>query len=254
MKALILAAGFGSRLMPLTENNPKCMVEYNGRKIIDYEIEALKKAGICEVAVVGGYLFDTLKSYLHKFDIAAFYENKKYDKTNMVSTMFCAREFLESCISTKSDLIISYADIVYFSDTISKLKDSIGELNIVVDKAWRSLWERRFANPLDDAESLKIKNGKIVELGKKASSYDDIEGQYTGLFKMSYKFLSDVVKFYDFLNRYDMYDGKDFDNMYMTSFLQRIIDKYNNANPVFIEGNWCEIDFKSDLEIVINGK
>jgi len=57
MKALILAAGFGSRLMPLTENKPKCMVEYKNKKLIDYEITALKEAGVGEIAVVGGYKF-----------------------------------------------------------------------------------------------------------------------------------------------------------------------------------------------------
>ena len=64
MKALILAAGLGTRLMPLTKNQPKCMVEYQGKKIIDYEIEALWEAGIHEIAVVGGYLAEILKEYL----------------------------------------------------------------------------------------------------------------------------------------------------------------------------------------------
>ncbi|EAL0419980.1 sugar nucleotidyltransferase, partial [Campylobacter coli] len=54
MKAIILAAGFGSRLMPLTKNQPKCMVEYKNKKIIDYEIQALKENNIDEICVVGG--------------------------------------------------------------------------------------------------------------------------------------------------------------------------------------------------------
>lgn len=72
MNAIILAAGFGSRLMPLTKDQPKCMVEYKNKKIIDYEIEALKSAGINEIAVVGGYLNDILKNYLNKYDIEHF--------------------------------------------------------------------------------------------------------------------------------------------------------------------------------------
>ena len=61
MRALILAAGFGSRLMPLTQSKPKCMVEYEGRAIVDYEIEALRACGIDEIAVVGGYLYPVLR-------------------------------------------------------------------------------------------------------------------------------------------------------------------------------------------------
>lgn len=250
MKALILAAGFGSRLMPLTKENPKCMVEYRGKKIIDYEISALREAGIDEIAVVGGYLFEVLKGYVQtQFNIKKIYQNPQYDKTNMVQTLFCAREFLESCVREKQDLVISYADIVYSADIARTLAQSQGDLNIVVDKDWRTLWEKRFENPLDDAETLKICEGKIKELGKKPKSYEEIEGQYIGLFKFSCEFLPQVLEFYDSLDRGAIYDGKDFANMYMTSFLQGLIDKFANARAVEIRGGWCEIDFRSDLEI-----
>lgn len=250
MKALILAAGFGSRLMPLTKENPKCMVEYKGRKIIDYEISALREAGIDEIAVVGGYLFEVLKGYVQsQFNIKKIYQNLQYDKTNMVQTLFCAREFLESCVREKQDLVISYADIVYSADIARALAQSQGDLNIVVDKDWRTLWEKRFENPLDDAETLKLESGKIKEFGKKPMSYKEIEGQYIGLFKFAHDFLPQVLGFYDDLDRMAVYDGKDFDNMYMTSFLQGLIDKFDNAKAVEIKGGWREIDFKSDLEI-----
>ena len=252
MKALILAAGFGSRLMPLTQNNPKCMVEYCNRKIIDYEIYALKKAGIDDIAVVGGYLFETLKEYLgdaHK--IKSVFRNPKFDSTNMVSTLFCAREWLESCIESKQDSIISYADIVYFKESVLALKNSNAPLSIVVDKGWRKLWERRFSDPLEDAETLKMCNGNIIEIGKKPKSYDEIEAQYIGLFKISWEFLPQVLAFYDGLDRGIIYDGKDFDNMYMTSFLQGLIDVFNNARAVVINGGWLEVDFKSDLGVEI---
>lgn len=252
MNAIILAAGFGSRLMPLTKDKPKCMVEYFGQKIIDYEIKALKLAGVDEIAVVGGYLNDILKVYLTKFNIKYFYINKNYSKSNMVSTLFCAKEFLLKCIEEKQDLIISYADIVYFEDCVKKLIQSKEELAIIVDKSWQKLWQKRFVNPLEDAETLKISNGKIKELGKKAKSYDEIKAQYIGLFKISYEFLGKVMKFYENLDKNQIYDGKDFYNMYMTSFLQAIIDQFDNAKAVEINGNWCEIDSISDLNINLN--
>ncbi|TLE15981.1 phosphocholine cytidylyltransferase family protein [Helicobacter apodemus] len=252
MKALILAAGFGSRLMPLTQHNPKCMVEYQGRKILDYEITALREAGISKIAVVGGYLFEVLSTYLQSnFAIKDIYYNPSFNTSNMVKTLFCAREWIESCIKEKEDLIVSYADIVYFKESVCKLQSANAPLSVVIDKQWRRLWEQRFSNPLEDAETLKIVNGKIVELGKKAFSYEEIEGQYIGLFKFSYGFLPEVLSFYDTLDRKATYEGKDFDNMYMTSFLQALIDNFHNAEPVEIYGNWCEIDFKSDLEIKI---
>ncbi|HEC1563816.1 TPA: phosphocholine cytidylyltransferase family protein [Campylobacter upsaliensis] len=250
MKALILAAGFGSRLMPLTEFVPKTMVKYQGKALIEYEITALKEAGVSEIAVVGGYLAPVLREFVANLGINTFYENKNYDKTNMLMTLFCAREFMQKCLEEKQDLIISYADIVYFKESVAKLMETRADLAIVVDRAWRELWQKRFENPLDDAETLKMKEGKIKELGKKAKSYDEIEAQYIGLFKFSHTFLPKMISFYESLDRKALYDGKDFDNMYMTSFLQALIDKFDNALAVEINGGWCEIDFKSDLEVL----
>ncbi len=67
----------------------------------------------------------------------------------------------------KQDLIISYADIVYSAEIVRALIESQEPLSIVVDKNWRTLWEKRFENPLLDAETLKIREGKVIELGKK---------------------------------------------------------------------------------------
>lgn len=135
MKALILAAGFGSRLMPLTQHNPKCMVEYQGRKILDYEITALREAGISKIAVVGGYLFEVLSTYLQSnFAIKDIYYNPSFNTSNMVKTLFCAREWIESCIKEKEDLIVSYADIVYFKESVCKLQSANAPLSVVIDK------------------------------------------------------------------------------------------------------------------------
>lgn len=257
MKALILAAGFGSRLMPLTEKVPKTMVEYKGKKIIDYEIEALKAAGVSDIAVVGGYQFNVLKDYLRKrFGINTFFENKNYAKTNMLHSLFCARDFLKESQKEKTNIIISYADIVYFKETVELLIKTSAEFAICVDKDWKNLWQKRFADILSDAETLKLKSGNdgriyITELGKKPKNINEIEAQYMGLFKIAHSFLDCVFELYDGLDKNALFDGQPYHNIYMTSFLQAIIDRYHNAQAVIIHGNWCEIDFKTDLEINI---
>jgi len=106
-------------------------------------------------------------------------------------------------------------------------------------------------NPLDDAETMKIdKDENIVELGKKPQGYYDIEAQYIGLIKVSSKALPLIRDFYHSLDKKADYDGKDFDNMYMTSFLQMIIDKLMPIQAVRINGGWLEIDSVSDLKSV----
>lgn len=241
MKMIILAAGQGTRLRPLTNDKPKCMVKYQGKPIIDYILDVAKECSVKNIALVNGYKKEVLEEYLSDEKLN-FYTNKEFDSTNMVSTLFCAKDFMDD------DIIISYADIVYKKEVLEKLIKSKEDFSVVVDRKWRELWFQRMENPLDDAETLKIKDGKILELGKKPKSYDEIEGQYIGLIKISKNILNKVIDFYENLDRNKMYDGKDFDNMYMTSFIQMIIDNLLDVKPVFIDGGWVEVDCVEDMK------
>ena len=240
MKVIILAGGQGSRLRPLTDAKPKCMVEYQNKPIIDYILESMQRCKLSNIAIVNGYKKEVLQEYLKNRKIK-FYTNEDFDKTNMVSTLFCAKDFMDD------DLIISYADIVYNDNILQNLIDSKDDFSVVVDRKWRELWSQRMDNPLEDAETLKIKDSKIIELGKKPNSYNDIEGQYIGLIKISKEVIKKVVDFYMTLDKDAIYDTKDFNNMYMTSFIQMIIDNLLDVKPVFIDGGWVEIDCVDDL-------
>jgi choline kinase len=242
MKVIIVAAGQGTRLRPLTNDKPKCMVEYKNRSIIDYILDTISQCNIKDIAIVNGYKKEVLEKHLETKDIK-FFTNKDFDKTNMVSTLFCAKEFMDD------DIIISYADIIYKKEVLEKLINSKDDFSVVVDKNWKELWSVRMENPLEDAETLKVKDNKIIELGKKPNNYDEIEGQYIGLIKISKKVLSKVIKFYESLDKTKLYDDKDFDNMYMTSFIQMIIDSLINVNPMYINGGWLEIDSVEDLKV-----
>ena len=242
MKIIIVAAGQGTRLRPLTNTKPKCMVEYKNKPIINYILDTVKECDINDIAIVNGYKKDVLEEHLKNEGIT-FYTNEKFDKTNMVSTLFNAKEFMDD------DVIISYADIIYSKEILEKLISSTGDFSVIVDKDWKELWSLRMENPLEDAETLKVVNGNIVELGKKPNNYDDIEGQYIGLIKISKSSISKVVDFYESLDKSKIYDGKDYDNMYMTTLIQMIIDNLMDVQPVFINGGWLEIDSVEDLEV-----
>jgi choline kinase len=241
LKIIILAAGQGTRLRPLTNDKPKCMVEYKNRSIIDYILDTVKECNIDEIAVVNGYKKEVLVEYLKDENIT-FFTNKQYDKTNMVSTLFCAKDFMDD------DLIISYSDIIYTKGVLDKLIKSNYEFSVIVDKKWKELWVQRMSNPLDDAETLKIQKNKIIELGKKPKSYDEIDAQYIGLVKISKNVINKIIEFYEDLDSKAFYDGKNFDNMYMTSFIQMVIDNLIDVNPVYIDGGWIEVDCVDDLK------
>jgi choline kinase len=243
MKLIILAAGQGTRLRPLTDNQPKCMVPFRGKPIIDYIIGAAKRSGIDDIVVVDGYRKDVLEQHLAGRGIK-FATNEFYENTNMVSTLFSALPELND------DVIISYADIIYMPDVIQKLMKDSDDFSVIVDKNWRELWAMRMEDPLQDAETMKIDGeGRIYELGKKPKSYDDVQGQYIGLIKIKKDFLRTVIKYYQGLDRASVYDGKNFDNMYMTSLIQSLAGHVKKPKAVFIEGGWIEIDSIEDLAV-----
>ena len=126
---------------------------------------------------------------------------------------------------------------------------SNGAMSIIVDSNWRLLWEMRMDDPLDDAETMKIDaHGNIVELGKKPQSFDEIGGQYIGLIKVSKNAVWKVRSFYHSLDKGIKYDGKDYDNTYMTTFIQLTIGNLMPVKAVKINAKWLEIDSIDDME------
>jgi len=149
-----------------------------------------------------------------------------------------------------SDLIISYGDIVYEPKVLSSLMSVDAPITLAIDREWHRCWAARMDNPLNDAESMKLTAGnKVTELGKKPRSYDDIEGQYIGLIRIRADVVKRFVAAWQCMDRSAVYDGKDFDNMYMTSFLQYLIDGGWEVRAAFIENGWAEVDCEADLAV-----
>ena len=176
MKAIILAAGRGSRMGAFTDEKPKCLLEAYGKPLIEHQIEALTKAGIKKIALVTGYKSELLNCYgTHHF------HNTKWAETNMVYSLLCAKEWLNT-----SDCIVSYADIYYGSEVIKDLVNCPDDIAIAYDPNWLDLWSKRFENPLDDAETFRIdSNSYLLEIGQKPQTVEEIQGQYMGLLKFS---------------------------------------------------------------------
>jgi choline kinase len=243
MKVIILAAGQGKRLKPLTDNRPKCMVEIFSRPLLHFQLDSLNAAGIPrkDVAIIGGYLQNKIVAPgVKKFS------NPEYDKTNMVATLFCAQEWMKP----GENLLICYSDIVYSPEIVKAVIKNDGEVSLAADKNWKKLWSIRMENPLEDAETFKISNnGKLTEVGKNPNSYDDIEAQYIGITKIRGDKVKDFIDFYEQLDQSQLYDGKNFANMYMTSLIQQLIDAKWDVCPAIVNGGWFEVDSVEDIEV-----
>lgn len=242
MKVIILAAGQGTRLRPYTDDKPKCMVALKGKPLLHHQLEALAHCGVqqADIALAAGYLQAALIA-----PGIAQYRNEHYASTNMVGTLFAAQDFMQA----GEDLIISYGDIVYRPEVFEKLLATQGDLVVAADLDWYDLWKMRMENPLDDAETFKMDaDGRVRELGKKPNNRADAQAQYIGLIKISGHKVADFIAHYYGLDKTAYYDGKDFNNMYMTSLIQDMIDSSWHVQAALINRGWLEVDSVEDLQ------
>ena len=234
-KAIILAAGRGSRMGVATAEKPKCFVELWGRKLIDWQVLALTAAGITDIAIVTGYKADALSD----LGFVTFY-NGRWSDTNMVSSLACASSWL-----TAGNCIVSYSDIYYDSRAVASLLSYPNDIALTFDPDWLEMWQARFVDPLSDAESFRYdENGFLTEIGKLMDSTESIQGQYMGLLRFTPNGWNEIERV-----RADLTQDER-DKMHMTAALQRVVDAGRmRISTVPIEGTWFEIDSQSDLEI-----
>ena len=238
MDLIILAAGEGKRLRPLTNNKPKCLVEIDGISLLRRQLEVVKKFNFSSITVVSGYEGHKIKEK----DISICHNNN-YSKTNMLVSLSKIMS-----ISFSSDVIVSYGDIVYHKKVLERLINCSNDIALAVDLCWENYWKHRTNDILSDVESLSIdNNGYITDIGKKVYSLKDIEAQYIGLMKFSNIGWKLVCKRFQDLVEKGSYNNKSYIDMYMTDFFQYLIDQKDKVCAVPFTEPWVEIDTLDDF-------
>lgn len=143
-RAIFLAAGFGSRMVPITFNTPKPLVRVHGTRMIDTLLDAVVAAGIPEIVVVRGYLGEQFDQLLYKYPMIKFMENPMYNEANNISSAMVARYLFQNAYVLEADLVLSNPNI------IRKYEYSPNFLGIPVERT-------------DDWCLYTDKNGYIVE-------------------------------------------------------------------------------------------
>lgn len=234
MKAIILAAGRGSRMNELTDERPKCLVKLRGKTLLDWQLETLREAGIKEIAIVTGYRREMLANRgLMEF------HNPRWAETQMVSSLACAADWLQA-----GPCIVSYSDIFYAPSAVESLMNSTASLAVTHDPNWLQLWTHRFGDPLLDAETFRLTTeGTLAEIGSKPKTVDEVQGQYMGLLRFTPEGWAEVVRMRSTLS------AEECDRMHMTGTLQMVIESGRiPVQALPYEGTWGEIDNPKDLK------
>ncbi|MDA8614087.1 phosphocholine cytidylyltransferase family protein [Gammaproteobacteria bacterium] len=232
MKAIILAAGVGSRIRPLTDNCPKSLLKINGKTILEMMLSHIKTCGINEVIFVLGYLQDQIKDYVKtQFPdlIVQFITNEKYEVTNTGYSLMLTKDFVKNSTFIKFD-----ADVVFDINILKTLIASEYDNCLCIDK-----------NINLDAEEIKViikDDNRVVKASKTVNPLDAI-GESIGIEKISGETAHTLFNDLELMMKDEQYHQEYYEAAY-----ERLIEKDVPFYALDISGlRWTEIDTKEDF-------
>ena len=242
MKAIIIAAGRGKRMEEMTDDKPKCLLEFNGVKLLDIQLEALRANGIKDVSIITGYKREKIR-----YPGLKYYVNERYKHNNILHSLFYAEDEMDG------DFIATYSDIIFDKSVVGALMESTADISIVVDIDWRKSYKGRHGHPIGEAENVFFNLHKnVVSIGKMMQNKDKAQGEFIGMLKCSTR--GAVIFREHFKKLKKNYTGKPFqatkvfENAYITDMVQDLVDSGIRVHCVNIRGGWMEIDVVDDYK------
>ena len=219
MKAIILAAGMGTRLHPITINHPKCLLELNGKTILSHQIKLLNTFNIDKIEIITGYMSEKIES--HVKDTASYFFYKDFNKTNNLYTLSNHLDLLDG------ELLILFSDVLISPSNLKKLIESNYDFSFLVD-----------TEKCDESTMrVLINKNKILDIGSHISAHQG-HGNFIGIAKLSKvgsRLLKDKIKFLTSSNNYI--------NDYYTKAVAELAREGQEINFVSTLGlPWIEID------------
>lgn len=230
VKAVLLAAGVGSRIRPLTDNSPKSLLDVAGKSILYRMLENVEAVGITEVIVITGYLEEQLKAFItSNFPTlhVTFKRNDIYEKTNTGYSLLLTREFVEG-----SDFVKFDADVVFEKAILEKLLASeVSALCI----------DRNINLEAEEVKVITDENGKVLEVGKKLDPHK-ANGESIGIEMITVDAGKVLFAELDSLMKEEKNWQEYYDDSYTT-----LVNKGVPFEAVDITGlKWVEIDTHED--------
>jgi len=244
MKVIILAAGMGSRLRPLTNDKPKCMIKLFNETLIERQIKIFHSCNINDITIVTGY-----RNEMIDIPDVNYVKNENYETTNMNESLFCALE------PSNSHVLVTYSDIVFEQKIIQQMLEITDGIRLAVNLNWKKYYQNRKNHPLSEAENVLVENERILQIRKNISKslQNQQIGEFLGIMMLSSDHVKILLERYSYLKKNHIgafHNSSSLSNAYITDMLQEIINCGINVNPVFTEGRWFEIDTPEDLKNV----
>ena len=246
-KALIIAAGLGSRLKKHTENLPKCMLDFGGKTLLQRQLDSYKKNGIKDISLIRGYKKEKIN-----YKGIKYFENTDYKNNNILNSIFYAEKVING------NIIISYSDILFDSSVVERTLSSDHDISVIVDIDWRGYYVGRKDHPISEAENVIFNsNNEVEKIGKINTGNEEVHGEFIGMIKLSNRGTEIFKEHFHRLKKIywnkPFQRAKTFQKAYLTDFIQELVDIGIKVHCVIIESGWKEIDTVEDYKKALAG-
>ena len=243
MKAIIIGAGRGQRLMPTTENEPKCFARVENRRILDWTLEAFRENGIEDIRFIGGYRIDKVRE---AYPDLTFYHNADWPNNNILVSLMHAEASMDG------PFICAYSDILFTPKVVGQLLQSDADIALLVDTHWLDRYQHRSMHPSDDAEKVQVQNGSVARVHREIPEAE-AHGEYTGVAKFSARGARLLVEHYHrALEKYagqPFREAKVFEKAYLIHLFQEMIEAGVSMDHVDAPGGYMEVDTQEDYDL-----
>jgi choline kinase len=227
MKALIMAAGKGTRISRYIGENPKCTVDIGNIKLIENTIKELNGAGITEIAIVLGYKGKVIEEILKHYNVNVYY-NYFYDVTNSIASAWFAKDFLDD------DIIIMNGDVFFEHSLLGDIINEQLSPVLFCDNSRKEEADYKFY----------YEDSKLIKYGKELEG-EDISGEYIGIAKIAKEFLPIFKERLDELIKTQQH------GLWWENVLYSLISEYDIYVKEINGKFWAEVDYIEDYERIL---
>lgn len=228
--------------MPTTADVPKCFAEVEGRRILDWTVDAFQTAGIERICFIGGYQIDKVRRDYPQFE---FRHNEDWQNNNILASLLCAEDLMDE------GFICCYSDILFTPRMVKQMVDSQADIALGVDTEWLVRYENRTDHPSDDAEKVTVANGAVTRVHRDVPEAD-AHGEYIGVAKFSAAGAAQLREAYHRCRQQHagrpFREAAVFEKAYLIHLLQYMIEDAVSMAHLDTPGGYIEIDTQQDFE------
>ena len=242
MRAIIIGAGRGSRLMPTTADAPKCFAEVSGQRILDWTVQAFAENGIDDICFIGGYQIEKVQEQYSQF---TFRHNDNWQNNNILASLFYAEDLMDE------PFICCYSDILFTPGAIEVALKNDQDIALVVDTDWLERYTMRSEHPSDDAEKVTIEGDRVTSIHRDIAEADAY-GEYIGVARFSSAGAASLREHYHLCQQQfsckPWREAVSFEKAYKILLLQEMLEHQVPMVHVDTPGGYIEIDTQQDFD------